>query len=261
LLLSNPLNLEFSQQQFFGRSNFDQCTAKGKIKLIYPSTRFRHKFFELVSNPLEIVLDSFKILLSDVGAEVAVHLLVLHQSLVAAGPQAPRIAVDDVGNHQLALFGDSELDFHVNKDAVQGGPSTLQNLQNHIYAVQIFLILEKLLQYLEDAERHPLHGVDLGLADGDAVELELGAEDLLEGPLRVVVGVVLEEGLLARWGKAESFRHSRVALQERASGQATSHPLDGHHGAFLGHERDWTTLLLEVGRDSCNSKHFITLYY
>jgi hypothetical protein len=111
------------------------------------------------------------------------------------------------------------------------------------------------MQYLKYAECHSLHGVDLSLADGETIELELGAEDLLEGPLRVVVGVVLEEGFLARWGEAESFRHSGVALQERASGQATSHPLDGHHCAFLGHERGWPTLLLVVSRDSLKSMH------
>lgn len=56
---------------------------------------------QLLRDPNEIIFDRFEIGLTD-GGQVAVHLLVLHQTLVAGRPQTPRVRVDDVSHDHVA---------------------------------------------------------------------------------------------------------------------------------------------------------------
>ena len=107
------------------------------------------------------------------------YLLILHESLVAARPQPPRVAVDDVSEDNLPVGIDAKLDLHIDQRAVAGRPGAFQ--------------------HLEDDARRAEHYVVLVLADCQPVELEASIDHLLLRPLWVVVRVVLEEGLLQGW--------------------------------------------------------------
>lgn len=107
-----------------------------------------------------------------------------------------------LGNSELPLLGHK---FSISTSTRQFGVQGITFKFNiNIQSRQI--IFKKNVKYLKHAERHPLHGADLGLADGDTVELRFGAEDLLQRLLLVKVG----EGFLENLGWTKAFGHSRV---------------------------------------------------
>ena len=71
------------------------------------------------------VADALEVGGRDLG-EVAIHLLVEHQLFAALGPDAPRVVVDDVRDHERAAFrwlGEaSELDLEVDEQGVAAAP-------------------------------------------------------------------------------------------------------------------------------------------
>ncbi|KAJ8681470.1 hypothetical protein QAD02_017257 [Eretmocerus hayati] len=116
------------------------------------------------------------------------YLLVLHETLVAAGPEPPAVAVDYVGYENVAGDVDAKLDLHVDEDALALPPGSLE--------------------HLEHRETRQPHDLVLVAPDLDPVQLEAGADELLLRPLRVVVRVVLEESLLQRRLEPRAFAHA-----------------------------------------------------
>lgn len=58
------------------------------------------------------------------------YLFVLHESGITRRPEAPRVAVDDVGHQQAARGGvDAELDLHVDQGTLQRRPQPV--FHNH----------------------------------------------------------------------------------------------------------------------------------
>lgn len=137
------------------------------------------------------------------------YLLIFHEPLIAAGPKSPRVAVDDVSDEDLSVDVNAELDLHVDEGAVPSGPEPLQDF--------------------EDREGGALHDLVLVPADGHAVELPAGGNDLGVGPEGIVVLVVLEARFLERRVESVALVYSRVPLEEAAGSEPPGDPLDRYH--------------------------------
>lgn len=59
---------------------------------------------------------------------------------------------------------------------------------------------------------------------------------MLFRPLRIIVGVVLEESFLLGWGEAEALLDAGTSFQVRAGGESSGHPLNRHHLALARQE-------------------------
>lgn len=119
------------------------------------------------------------------------YLLILHQSLIAARPQSPGVGVNDVGHQKFTIGINAKFNFHVDQGTISGGPSALENFEN--------------------SQSHPLHNVQFVFANQNAIWCEFRWDNLLVRPLWVVIGIVLEEGLLKRWVEFESLGNACFA--------------------------------------------------
>lgn len=113
------------------------------------------------------------------------HLLVFHASFVSSRPKSPRIAVDDISNQNLSVSIYTEFDLHVYQSAVTRGPSFLKNFKNN--------------------ESSTFHNIHLIFCYLYAAKLETGRNDLLIGPLRIMISIILEKCLLQRRVECISF--------------------------------------------------------
>lgn len=165
-------------------------------------------------------------------------------------PESPRVTVDDISNQDLAVRVHAKFDLHVYQGAIAYGPSPLEDLK--------------------DDKRGTFHDVQFVLGYRYAAQLETRRNNLLVGPLRVVIIIIFEERFLQGWIESvalrdtwknrlyvktiektghlsklqeDTFQHTWIPFEEAASCLPSGDPLDWHHLTLLRYETFWTCRL------------------
>ena len=177
----------------------------------HAGTHHRKRADEL-RDPLVGALDAGERLVVN-GLQIAVHLLVEHQLFAALRPDAPRVVIDDVGDHQLtgvlSAGQPAELDLQVHQQHVAAPPGVREDVEGQAREL--------------GHHRHFLRGGDL-LRD-----------DLVGADHRIVRRVVFEEELDHPRHEQRPARQVGISSREGARRDAARDDFERDHVAAAHH--------------------------
>ncbi|ERE92505.1 hypothetical protein H671_1g0210 [Cricetulus griseus] len=94
------------------------------------------------------------------------------------------------------------------------------------------------------------YDVNFSLAHNKSSKAELCSNKLLLRPLRVIIGIILEERLYFRWVKLIPLLYTRVPFEKRSSCYSSAHPFNRNHFTLGCNENSLPTFLGESSFDT-----------